>query len=113
MFSRDDYDKKIDDLKTKLGDNFNLVSDIVAELSTDYDTVIQADKNYQDEIQGLKDEKVQLLETNNKLFTQVTSKTKENDLDDVLKGEVKKQEDEEKIQNISIDDVLDEKGGLN
>lgn len=109
MKTREDYDKIIDDIKTKLGDDFSKISDVVADLSTDYDSVIAQDKQYQDDMQKLKDEKVQLLETNNKLFTQVTNKSQENK-DPIEK---KKQDEENNNKLLTLDDVVDEKGGLN
>jgi len=109
MKTREDYDKIIDDIKTKLGDDFSKISDVVADLSTDYDSVIAQDKQYQDDMQKLKDEKVQLLETNNKLFTQVTNKAVENK-DPIEK---KKQDEENDNKLLTLDDVVDEKGGLN
>lgn len=110
MKTREDYDKIINDLKDKLGEDFSKVSDIVADLSTDYDSVIQQDNQYKQDIANLQGEKIQLLETNNKLFTQVTSKSPEHQ-DPIFKQEEKKQE-ENNANNIKIDDVINEKGGL-
>jgi len=109
MKTREEYDKIINDIKTKLGDNFANVSDLIADLSTDYDTVIQADKDYQDRIKNLDDQRVQLLETNNKLFTQVTNKNAPND-DPVITQ--KKQEQENQDEPLNINNIINEEGEL-
>ena len=111
MKTREQYDTLIQNMKDKLGDDFSKVSDIVADLSTDYDSVIQSDNDKNEAINTLKKEKVQLLETNNKLFTQVTN-TKPEKEDSVFEEEKNKQDKQDKIKNISLDDVINEKGGL-
>ena len=77
MKTREEYDNIINQIKDKLGDNFANISDIIADLSTDYDSVIQSDLDYKSQIENLKGEKVKLLETNNNLFTQITNTKKE------------------------------------
>ena len=111
MKTREQYDTIIANMKEKLGDDFSKVSDIVADLSTDYDSVIQNDKEKDESITNLKNEKVQLLETNNKLFTQVTN-TKTEKEDPIFEQEKDKQDEKDKLKNISLDDVINEKGGL-
>lgn len=109
MKTREEYDKIVNDLKEKLGDNFANVSDIIADLSTDYDSVIQADLSTKQTIQQLNNEKVQLLETNNKLFTQITN-SKEPTKDPIIK----KTEDDIKGQDkpLDINNIINEKGEL-
>ena len=109
MKTREEYDNIINDLKTKLGDNFASVSDIIADLSNDYDTVIQADKDYNDRIQNLDNQRVQLLETNNKLFTQVTN-NKAPSSDPVITQ--KKQEQDTQDERLNINNIINEEGEL-
>lgn len=109
MKTREEYDTIINDMKDKLGEeNFALISDIVADLSTDYDGVIQADKSYQDEISKLNETKISLLETNNKLFSKIGNSNEEKK-DPIIK----EKEKEIAQENLTINDVIDSKGGLN
>ena len=106
MKTREEYDSIIDKIKTNLGDdNFSKISGEIAELSTDYDTVIQGEKDFKEKLDNLNAEKIQLLETNNKLFRQVTN-TSKLDVDPVVK------EEEEKNQKIEINDFINEEGGM-
>lgn len=105
MKTREDYDKLIEEMKTKLGENFASVSDIVADLSTDYDSVIQMDKDYQTQIDNLRNEKVKLLETNNSLFSKVINTNKEQIDPNETKNpnEENQPKDEPKIESIISD----------
>lgn len=105
MYKREEYDEKINTIKTKLGDDFAKVSDVIADLSLDYDSVLQNDEDKNKQIDKLKQEKIQVLETNNQLFAQITNKIPEH-TDPVIK----KKEDEDK--KITINDVINEKGEL-
>lgn len=105
MYKREEYDEKINTIKTKLGDDFAKVSDVIADLSLDYDSVLQNDEDKNKQIDKLKQEKIQVLETNNQLFSQITNKIPEH-TDSVIK----KNEDEDK--KITINDVINEKGDL-
>ena len=105
MYKREEYDEKINTIKTKLGDDFAKVSDVIADLSLDYDSVLQNDEDKNKQIDKLKQEKIQVLETNNQLFAQITNKNSEH-TDPVIK----KKEDEDK--KITINDVINEKGEL-
>ena len=105
MYKREEYDEKINTIKTKLGDDFAKVSDIIGDLSLDYDSVLQNDEDKNKQIDKLKQEKIQVLETNNQLFSQITNKIPEH-IDPVIK----KNEDEDK--KITINDVINEKGDL-
>lgn len=107
MKTKQEYDQVVNDLRAKLGDDFAKVSDIVADLSTDYDSVIQNAADKDKEIEKLNKEKVKLLETNNNLFTKVTNTNPET-TDPIIEGENQKQE----ITEITIDDVVNEKGEL-
>lgn len=107
MKTKQEYDQVVNDLRAKLGDDFAKVSDIVADLSTDYDSVIQNAADKDKKIEKLNKEKVKLLETNNNLFTKVTNNNPET-TDPIIEGEKKKQE----ITEITIDDVVNEKGEL-
>ena len=107
MKTRDEYDNIINDIKTKLGDNFASISDIIADLSTDYDTVIQAEKDNKASIDNLKNEKVQLLETNNKLFTQITN-SKEPENDPIIQNK----NNDIKDEPLDINNIINEKGDL-
>lgn len=113
MITREDYNKHIEDMRTALGDDFAKISSIVATLSTDYDTVIQADSDYKQQIENIKAEKVQLLETNNKLFTQVTNTNKEV-IDENTKGNPNETGNNENNSNevIKIENVINDSGDL-
>lgn len=105
MLKKEDYDAKITEIKDKLGDNFALISNIIADLSTDYDSVIVDKDNYEKQITDLKAEKVKLLETNNDLFSKITNHnpaTKDPAIE-------KKQKENEKP---NINDIINENGGL-
>ena len=106
MKTREEYDKIITDMQTALGDDFSKISSIVADLSTDYDAVIQGEKDFQDKISKLNSEKVELLENNNKLFTQVTNKQ------EIQKDPVVEQEEKKETETININDIVDENGGM-
>lgn len=110
MKTREEYDNIINALKSKLGDNFANVSDIIADLSNDYDTIIQADNDYKSKIDDLNNQRVQLLETNNKLFTQITNKNPETkeEVEDILNNK----DDNEVDKPLSINEIVNEKGGL-
>lgn len=115
MFTREEYDEKIDKLKNQLGDSFALVSDVVAELSTDYDAVLLADSNSKKELENLKttheaeinkmkEEKMKILEANNELFTKVRNNVQLPE-DPVVKEEAQK-------YPTDINNIINENGGL-
>lgn len=107
MYKKEEYDSKVNEIKTKLGDDFAKVSDIIADLSLDYDSVIQNDEDKNKQIDKLKQEKFQVLETNNKLFAQLTNKEPETK-DPVIKNH----EENGDNKPTTIDSVVNEKGDL-
>lgn len=109
MKTREEYDEAITNMQNALGDDFSKISSIVADLSTDYDSIIQSETDYKAQIDKITAEKIQLLETNNDLFRKVTNKS---DLqqDPVITQEEQKIKDEN--EKIAVDDFMSEEGGL-
>lgn len=103
--SKDEFAKIIDALKEKLDETTNaLVSEELLAILSAYNTAIDDNETSVAEIEKLKGEKEELLKVNGKLYQKIG-------FDKEDEPDPEPTEDEEK-EEISIDDVIDEKGDL-
>lgn len=103
--SKDEFAKIIDALKEKLDETTNaLVSEELLAILSAYNTAVDDNETSVAEIEKLKGEKEELLKVNGKLYQKIG-------FDKEDEPDPEPTEDEEK-EEISIDDVIDEKGEL-
>jgi hypothetical protein len=103
--SKDEFAKIIDALKEKLDETTNaLVSEELLAILSAYNTAVDDNETSVAEIEKLKGEKEELLKVNGKLYQKIG-------FDKEDEPDPEPTEDEEK-EEISIDDVIDEKGDL-
>lgn len=103
--SKDEFAKIIDALKEKLDETTNaLVSEELLAILSAYNTAVDDNETSVAEIEKLKGEKEELLKVNGKLYQKIG-------FDKEDESDPEPTEDEEK-EEISIDDVIDEKGDL-
>lgn len=103
--SKDEFAKIIDALKEKLDETTNaLVSEELLAILSAYNTAVDDNETSVAEIEKLKGEKEELLKVNGKLYQKIGfDKEDESDPEPT---------EEEKEEEITIDDVIDEKGDL-
>lgn len=103
--SKDEFAKIIDALKEKLDETTNaLVSEELLAILSAYNTAIDDNETSVAEIEKLKGEKEELLKVNGKLYQKIGF-DKEDEPDP-------EPTEDEKEEEITIDDVIDEKGDL-
>lgn len=103
--SKDEFAKIIDALKEKLDETTNaLVSEELLAILSAYNTAVDDNETSVAEIEKLKGEKEELLKVNGKLYQKIGF-----DKEDEPDPETTEDEKEEEI---TIDDVIDEKGDL-
>lgn len=104
--SKDEFAKIIDALKEKLDETTNaLVSEELLAILSAYNTAVDDNETSVAEIEKLKGEKEELLKVNGKLYQKIG-------FDKEDESDPEPTEDEEEKEEISIDDVIDEKGDL-
>lgn len=103
--SKDEFAKIIDALKEKLDETTNaLVSEELLAILSAYNTAVDDNETSVAEIEKLKGEKEELLKVNGKLYQKIGfDKEDESDPEPT---------EDEKEEEITIDDVIDEKGDL-
>lgn len=103
--SKDEFAKIIDALKEKLDETTNaLVSEELLAILSAYNTAVDDNETSVAEIEKLKGEKEELLKVNGKLYQKIGfDKEDESDPEPT---------EDEKEEEITIDDVIDEKGEL-
>lgn len=103
--SKDEFAKIIDALKEKLDETTNaLVSEELLAILSAYNTAVDDNETSVAEIEKLKGEKEELLKVNGKLYQKIGF-DKEDEPDP-------EPTEDEKEEEITIDDVIDEKGEL-
>lgn len=103
--SKDEFAKIIDALKEKLDETTNaLVSEELLAILSAYNTAVDDNETSVAEIEKLKGEKEELLKVNGKLYQKIGF-DKEDEPDP-------EPTEDEKEDEITIDDVIDEKGDL-
>lgn len=103
--SKDEFAKIIDALKEKLDETTNaLVSEELLAILSAYNTAVDDNETSVAEIEKLKGEKEELLKVNGKLYQKIGF-DKEDEPDP-------EPTEDEKEEEITIDDVIDEKGDL-
>ena len=104
--SKDDFAKIIDALKEKLDETTNaLVSEELLAILSAYNTAVDDNETSVAEIEKLKGEKEELLKVNGKLYQKIG-------FDKEDESDPEPTEDEKEDEEITIDDVIDEKGDL-
>ena len=103
--SKEEFAKIIDALKEKLDETTNaLVSEELLAILSAYNTAVDDNETSVAEIEKLKGEKEELLKVNGKLYQKIGF-DKEDEPDP-------EPTEDEKEEEITIDDVIDEKGEL-
>lgn len=103
--SKDEFAKIIEALKEKLDETTNaLVSEELLAILSAYNTAVDDNETSVAEIEKLKGEKEELLKVNGKLYQKIGF-DKEDEPDP-------EPTEDEKEEEITIDDVIDEKGDL-
>lgn len=103
--SKEEFAKIIDALKEKLDETTNaLVSEELLAILSAYNTAVDDNETSVAEIEKLKGEKEELLKVNGKLYQKIGF-DKEDEPDP-------EPTEDEKEEEITIDDVIDEKGDL-
>ena len=102
---QEDFEKLQNTMSTKLGqDNFALITDELATMMTDNNLMNTQITDANKQIDKLKQDKQNLLETNGNLMQKITM-----GFDDNF---VKKKEQETEVKKYNINDAFDEKGNF-
>lgn len=105
MISKEDFEKLINNLREKLDETTSaLVSEEVLATISAYNNGYDEYEKSVEEVEKLKNEKEELLKVNGKLYQKIGF-----DKEDVID---EKKDDDKKVEEISIEDVIDEKGEL-
>lgn len=105
MISKEDFEKLINNLREKLDETTSaLVSEEVLATISAYNNGFDEYTKSVEEVEKLKGEKEELLKVNGKLYQKIGF-----DKEDVID---EKKEDNKEVEEISIEDVIDEKGDL-
>ena len=103
MISKEDYEKIITDVKSKLSETDSaLISEELLALLSAYNNGLEEYNKNTDEIEKLKAEKEELLKVNGKLYQKIGFDKEE-------KEEIK---NEDNVEEIKIEDVINEKGEM-
>ena len=105
MISKEDFEKLINNLREKLDETTSaLVSEEVLATISAYNNGFDEYTKSVEEVEKLKGEKEELLKVNGKLYQKIGF-----DKEDVID---EKKDDDKKVEEIAIEDVIDEKGEL-
>lgn len=105
MISKEDFEKLINNLREKLDETTSaLVSEEVLATISAYNNGFDEYTKSVEEVEKLKGEKEELLKVNGKLYQKIGF-----DKEDVID---EKKDDDKEVEEISIEDVIDEKGEL-
>lgn len=103
MLSKEEFQKIVDTLKSKLDDTTGaLVSEELLALLSSYNNGFDDAETLKSDIETLKAEKEDLLKVNGKLYQQIG----------FVKEEPEKIEEDDDEEKIEIEDIIDEKGEL-
>lgn len=105
MLSKEEFEKVINALREKLDDTTNaLISDELLNIISIYTTAYDEYESFKEETDKLKEEKDELLKVNGKLFQKIGFDKPEENNDNVENGEVE--------EELTVEDVIDEKGDM-
>ena len=106
MLSKEEFEKLINGLREKLDETTNaLISDELLNIVSVYTTAYDEYESFKEETDKLKEEKDELLKVNGRLFQKIGfDKVEEEETDNV--------EDGESEEELTVEDVIDEKGEM-
>ena len=106
MTSKEDFEKLINNLRSKLDDTTNaMVSDELISTMSAYNSGYDEYEKMRDEKEKMKQEKEELLKVNGKLYQRIGFEDKE----EKIKEEKNKNDN---IEELKIEDIINEKGDL-
>lgn len=101
MITEEDFNNAIETIKSKLDEtNSALISDDLLSMKAGFDGALSSNKEKDDTIEKLNNEKDELIKVNGKLFQKIGY------------SDTSKKEEEETDDKISLNDIINEKGEL-